>query len=153
MAKYLVTGGTGFIGHNLTHKLVKMGHEVIITGSATELSIPNVTTLECHLTGINFNRIGKIDGCFHQAGNNQTTSLDKQEMMTANFYAAKTLFDRLFHDHECKKIVYASSASVYGNGQVPYKETNVPNPLSYYAESKLAFDEWIQNQNLNVWAI
>ena len=61
----------------------------------------------------------------------------------ANFHAPKEFFNRILNDHDCKKIIYASSASIYGNGNVPFLEENKPDPLSIYAESKLAFDEWV----------
>lgn len=142
MKKILVTGGTGFIGSHLVKNLVKK-NKIIITGNNLENEILNVTLLNCHLNGIDYNRLGKIDICIHLAANNDTISFDKKEMFMANFHAPKEFFNRILNDHKCKKIIYASSASIYGNGNIPFVEENKPNPLSIYAESKLAFDEWI----------
>ncbi|PYU31694.1 MAG: hypothetical protein DMG28_14350, partial [Acidobacteria bacterium] len=40
-----VTGGTGFIGSNLTKRLVQTGHDVVVTGTITEQRIPDSVTL------------------------------------------------------------------------------------------------------------
>jgi len=142
MKKIFITGGTGFIGSHLVNALIK-NNDIFITGNDLENKISSVTLLNCHLNGIDYSRLGKIDVCIHLAANNDTICFDKQEMFMANFHAPKELFNRILNDHDCKKIIYASSASVYGNGNVPFLEENKPDPLSVYAESKLAFDEWV----------
>lgn len=147
--KIFITGGTGFIGSHLVKRLMSDRHEVIVTGNSTEVDLPsNVTCLQCHLNGIDYDSLGSIDICFHLAGCNDTLSVNRKEMYRANVDAPKELFDRLLNNHSCKKIIYASSASVYGNGDVPFLETNIPDPLSIYAESKLAFDQWIDAANM-----
>lgn len=144
--KILVTGGTGFIGSCLVQSLVEDNHNVIVTGSKSEIVNNDVEYLDCHLNGIDYSRLGKIDICFHQAANNDTISIDRKEMFKANVEAPKELFQRLIQDHKCERIIYASSASVYGNSPTPFKEDGPVSPLSLYAESKLAFDEWVINQ-------
>lgn len=148
MSKIFVTGGTGFIGSHLVRTLIEQGHEVIISGTAGEVKVHQVMCLGYRLNELDYSNLGQIDFCFHLAANNDTTSADKKEMMTTNVNFPKELFSRLFHDHGCKKIIYASSASVYGNGPVPFEEDGPVDPLNCYAESKLMFDDWIQANNM-----
>lgn len=144
--KIFITGGTGFIGSHLVKSLLMAGHEILVTGSKAENELQGVTYLDCHLNGIDYNRLDDIEICFHLSANNDTIATDRQEMFRANVDAPKELFGRLL-EKKCKRIVYASSASIYGNGPVPLVETNKPDPLSLYAESKLAFDEWVLANN------
>lgn len=141
--RILVTGGTGFIGSNLAMELQQQGHEVLITGNATEQNLTDFKgkILEPSLCGIDWDAIGKVDVLYHQAANNVTTCLDEDEMMLANFKAPKQLFEYVI-SKGCKRIVYASSTAVYGDAPAPYKEDIKPNPLNPYAVSKLKLDEF-----------
>jgi ADP-L-glycero-D-manno-heptose 6-epimerase len=48
----------------------------------------------------------------------------------------------ILHNAGCVKFIYASSTAVYGNQPAPYTEFTRTEPLTPYAESKLAFDEF-----------
>ncbi len=139
--KALVTGGTGLIGSNLAMELLRQGHEVIITGHDAEFKIPGFKGkyLQPSFIGLDFDAIGRVDVCFHQAAINDTTLMDKQEMFRANVESAKKLFEYVVNKG-CKHIVYASSTAVYGNLLPPYKEDGPVEPLNPYAESKVVLD-------------
>lgn len=146
--RVLVTGGTGFIGSNLAAALCDAGYEVIITGTQTEQNTKCDKFLQLNLNGIDWAELGCIDICFHQAANNDTTDKDKKGMMLANVESPKVLFENLAQNG-CKKFIYASSSAVYGNSPAPFKEDETPlKPLNAYAESKVAFDEYIFNEFL-----
>ncbi|MBI2663491.1 NAD-dependent epimerase/dehydratase family protein [Candidatus Woesearchaeota archaeon] len=151
----LVTGGTGFIGSNLTEELIRLGYEVVITGFDNELKIDNFNGkfITGDLSEINFDKIGYVDVVFHQAANNDTTLLDRNKMFMDNLDSSKRLFDWAIKN-DCKSIVYASSTAIYGNVEAPFKEDGIKNPLNPYAESKLLLDNYVQQlikkQEINI---
>ena len=146
--RVLVTGGTGFIGSHLASELYERGYEVIITGTQTEQNTRCHKFLQLNLSGIDWKELGCIDICFHQAANNDTTDKDHKGMMLANVESPINLFEHLALNG-CRKFIYASSSAVYGNSPAPFKEDETPlKPLNAYAESKVAFDNYIQNEFL-----
>ena len=139
----LVTGGTGFIGSNLTLRLLRDGHEVTITGHDAEQTLPEFRGkyLQPSFLGLDWDAIGSVDVLFHQAAINNTVLLDRTEMFRANVESTKELFRHVV-EHGCRHIVYASSTAVYGNGPVPYREDQELSPLNPYGESKKLLEEF-----------
>ncbi|MGD9824622.1 NAD-dependent epimerase/dehydratase family protein [Desulfobacter sp.] len=139
----LVTGGTGFVGSNLTLALQEQGNEVIITGHESEQVIPGFKgkCLYPGLLGIDWDAIGKIDVLFHQAAINGTRVNDEKEIMRANLESSIQLFKYVM-SHGCKKIVYASSTAIYGNNPAPYHESDPPDPQTPYARAKKMLDDF-----------
>ena len=144
----LVTGGAGFIGSNLALELQKRyknaeifvlddfssGHFKNLIGFEGEIitgSIAEPETIE-KLRKYNF------DVIFHQAANVDTTDMDQRRMMEVNCEAFK---DILNVARESKaKVVYASSAAVYGNGSAPMRVNQELLPENIYGFSKYAMD-------------
>ena len=141
--KILVTGGLGFVGRNLTERLVKDGHEVTVVASGSEPQISGVKkVLYMSLEGIHWPEVYGKDVVFHQMANNDTLCNDEHEMLRANLYGPIALFSRAASGG-CKKFVYASSTAVYGNSPAPYIEDKTEvNPLNAYGKSKAMFDEF-----------
>jgi len=140
--KALVTGGTGFIGSNITEALLARGDDVVITGHDSEQHLPNFkgTLLLPSLVGIDWEALPPVDVLFHEAAYNDTRSQDIREMLHANVAASMALFEHVVQKG-CKHIVYASSTAVYGNGPAPYNEDQPLHPLNPYAESKKRLEE------------
>jgi len=140
--KYLVTGGTGFIGSNIALELHKQGHDVWITGNNVEQRLPEFKgkLLQCSFLGLDWERIGKVDAVFHQAAINDNQYPDRKEVFRANVEASLKLFDELYK-RGCRKFIYASSTAVYGNVQTPYKEYGPKEPVTHYGESKLELEK------------
>ncbi len=140
--RILVTGGTGFVGSNISLKLMELGHEVLITGSDAEQKLPGFKGkyLQPDLIGIDWDAVGNVDAVIHEAAINDTTSLDEREMMRANVDASLALFEYAAA-HGCKRIVYASSTAVYGATPAPYVEDKGLEPLNPYGLSKKVLDE------------
>lgn len=141
--KCLVTGGTGFIGYNLTKQLQKEGYDVLITGKKDE----NYEDVKDFIVGydlfeLNWDKISYMDILFHEAAIVDTTIINRAEMLRVNVEASKLLFEQAAK-HGCKHIVYASSTASYGNEPAPYKEEiTKQKPLNPYGESKKLLDEF-----------
>ena len=142
----LLTGGTGFIGFNLSKKLLENNHKLMILGVKTENS-PIKGCKFLHLGFENIDDYIKDTEClFHLAANNDTLDNDKEEMFRNNLYDPIKLFNKAY-EKGCRKFIYASSTAIYGNQEGPFTEDTIPNPLNCYAESKLLFDEFAKKFN------
>lgn len=141
--KYLVTGATGFIGSNLVKELEKDAETIFITGTDKE---QRITSKKSNLVARELNEIPwkdlpEIDAVFHIAAINDTTFMDREEMFKVNFDYSKQIFQEAVKKG-CTKIVYASTAAVYGNVEVPFMEKGPINPMNPYAESKYELDKF-----------
>ena len=135
-----ISGASGFIGSHISERLYNLGYKVFAVIARGE-RLPKATqVLDLNLNGIAWDLVPKIDICFHQAANNDTTDMNRERMLRANFTAPVDLFYRLNEKKKCRKFVYASSASVYGHQKTAFSETAPTQPLNPYAESKLLFD-------------
>jgi UDP-glucose 4-epimerase len=146
---WLVTGGAGFIGSNIVEELVKRGEKVRIIDNFSEGKIENLKPFGKEVEIIkgdirNFSDIKKacknVTYVIHQAAMRSVPkSIDNP--FGANDNNITGTLNVLMAAKECgvKKVVYASSSSVYGDCKIfPQKETFVPSPISPYAVSKLA---------------
>jgi ADP-L-glycero-D-manno-heptose 6-epimerase len=144
--KALVTGGAGFIGSNLAQRLTAEGFEVTIVDDFSSADWRNLThfngdvitgDLACAesvqmLAGKGFKAI------FHQASITDTTVTDQRRMMHNNVEAFRNVLEIALRTEA--KVVWASSCSIYGQGPVPMKESQKPDPLNVYAFSKLQME-------------
>ncbi len=139
----LVTGGTGFVGSNLTLALEAAGHDVVVIGTRGEQELPGFKgrVLYRDADAIPFADIGNIDALFHQGANADTSVMDRERMFRDNLETSKQLFEYAL-SNGVTNIVYASSTAVYGNLPTPYKENGPVDPLNPYAESKAALDDY-----------
>ena len=153
MAAFVVTGGAGFIGSNIVHRLVALGHEArvvdnLATGRAENLEgladgivMYEGSILDAALLNEAF---AGADYVLHQGA---IPSVPKSVKDPAASNAANvdgTLNVLLAaRDAGVKRVVYASSSSVYGDTPVlPKHEDMTPNPQSPYAVSKLAGEHY-----------
>jgi ADP-L-glycero-D-manno-heptose 6-epimerase len=142
--KILVTGGAGFVGGNLTRRLLDDGHEVTVTAMGDEVIDPRAKVTYCGLNGIDLGVVKYKDVVFHESANNDTLCKDEFEMMRVNYDASKTLFNECLY-YGVKRFIFASSCSVYGNSPAPYIDgVTKEKPLNAYGKSKLAFDQYLQ---------
>lgn len=145
--RVLVTGGAGFIGSHLVHKLVQLGARVTVLDN---LSTGNITNLAPVLNSIHFIQgdICDTELCI-QATDNQEfifhlaaiasvpRSIENpEECYEVNVQGTKNLLNAANHNH-VTHFVFSSSSAVYGNQTTDCKESMNPNPQSPYAESKL----------------
>lgn len=154
MARYLITGGAGFIGSNLAIRLVQAGHAIRVLDN---LSTGRLKNLEEFLQDIEFiegdvrdpDAVRKVaagvDIVFHQAAlvsvpqslENPLNAHEVNTTGTLNVLAAARAAG-------VRRVVYAASASVYGDDPaLPKREQMLPVPLSPYAVSKLAGEYYL----------
>lgn len=147
----LVTGGAGFIGSNLTDALVRAGARVTVLD---DLFTGNLDNISC-LSDIEFingsvtdfelvdRLVGKSDIVFNLAVRNIIVStvsprLDFQVNTGGIFNVLQSA-----KKHGIERVVYTSSASVYGNPRyLPINEDDRLSTLSPYAASKLAGENY-----------
>ena len=146
--KVVVTGGAGFIGSNLTDELAR-DHEVTVIDNLSTGRIENLDHIRDRIQFINGSILdldllrrafAGADTVFHQAAipsvqrsvDNPIASNQANVDGTLNVLVAAK-------DSRVRKVVFASSSSVYGDTPtLPKKEDMKPNPKSPYAITKMA---------------
>jgi UDP-N-acetylglucosamine 4-epimerase len=145
----LVTGGAGFIGSHICDSLLKMGDEVVCIDDLSTGSMENIDHLsnnpKFRFADIDINDsdrlLEELDGVSrvsHQAaiGSVPRSVKDPSTTMRSNVMGTLSLLD-CCKKADVKKVVFASSSSVYGDNQdLPKVETKTGKPLSPYALSK-----------------
>ena len=156
--KFAVTGGAGFVGNNIVRLLVSKGYSVAVIDNLHTGKKENLDgifeKIEFYETDIrNYDEIEKIlknvDGIFHEAALTIVQeSFDKrEEYFDVNVKGTENIFKiaRKFK----KKVVYASSSSIYGDSkQIPIKENSTRNPINPYGQTKLD-DEFLAEKYSN----
>ncbi|PKN78876.1 MAG: LPS biosynthesis protein WbpP [Candidatus Cloacimonetes bacterium HGW-Cloacimonetes-1] len=155
--KYLVTGGAGFIGSNIVNRLLADGQEVRVldnfaTGKRENIlplmNNPKMTMIEGDIRSFHIVRaaVKGVDYILHQGAlpsvprsiNDPITSNDVNILGTLNILEAAKEFG-------VKRVVCASSSSIYGNSEtLPKIETMPINPMSPYALTKYAQERYCQ---------
>ena len=149
----LVTGGAGFIGSNLTERLVKEGHKVKVidnlsTGKKENLNniLNDIEFIEGDIRDYSLIKksVNNLNIIFHEAAlpsvprsiADPIASNEVNINGTLNIlYAAK--------EHNVGRVVFASSSSVYGDTpELPKHEKMLTDPLSPYAVTKLAGERY-----------
>ncbi|NLO90816.1 MAG: ADP-glyceromanno-heptose 6-epimerase [Elusimicrobia bacterium] len=144
--RYLVTGGAGFIGSNLSWKLQQQGHTVTVLDDFSSGSFKNLVGFGGDIVPVSicererlFAVKGRFDGIFHEAAITDTTVHDQRRMMEVNVEGFRNILDFALA-RGVKRVVYASSAGTYGNGVCPMTETATPTPENVYGFSKAIMD-------------
>jgi len=149
---FLVTGGAGFIGNHLAHHLLNKQHYVTIIDNLHSGKMENLDDIKDKIIFhkidiLDYNKLKElvknVDGIFHEAALTVVQeSFDKpDEYNLVNVKGTENIF-KLANEFD-KKVVYASSSSVYGNPvKIPVKEDAIRKPLNPYGETKLQ-DEYL----------
>lgn len=156
--KYLITGGSGFIGSNLVDKLMENNPEKITV-------IDNLRTgksefINQHLGKKNFEFINKdikkvesfpnesFDWVFHLAANAdirggiKNTRVDLEE----NVIGTHSVLE-FMRKQDLKKLIFASSSALYGETEIIPTPEALPDikPISFYGASKIAAEHFISS--------
>jgi UDP-glucose 4-epimerase len=149
--KVLVTGGAGFIGSHIVLHLIELGASVIALDDLSfgqESNIPKNNKVEFVKDSVTNKKtinklVSQVSLIFHQAARNIVVSTkDPYNDFEVNIKGTLNL-NMACKKHGIEKLVYASSASIYGNpGYLPIKEDEPANTLSPYSVSKLAGENY-----------
>lgn len=153
--RYVVTGGSGFIGSYIVKRLLVENHDVIVFDDFSRGKMENLRGIEEKITIehgdiLDFeslsNSISDVDGIFHQAA---LTSVPEsfsnpEKYHNVNVNGTENIF-KIAHKLGIK-VVYASSSSVYGDTPiVPISENFEKKPINPYGITKLD-DEKLADQ-------
>ena len=167
MALHLVTGGAGFIGSNIVEELLRQGEKVRIldnfsTGKRENIAqikrilhqenksktFEKLETVEGDVRSYHIVReaVAGVDFILHQAALPSVPRSVKDPITTNEVNVVGTLnILNAANESKVKRIIYASSSSVYGDLEtLPKTEDMLPKPLSPYAVSKLAGEKYCQ---------
>ena len=146
--KLVITGGAGFIGSHLAYHLVKKRHDVVVVDNLTHGKLDNLSGLKNKIDFINldildYENLKKIlkgvDGVFHHAGltSVEESFKNKKNYFDTNVKGTENILK--LSEHFGFRVVFASSASVYGNARkIPITENTKRNPLNPYGQTKVS---------------
>lgn len=162
MATILLTGGAGYIGSHCTLALIEKGYDVVIFDSLVHGHKEIVDVLKAHkckgsisfeegdiLSAKDLDRTfenHKIDAIIHFAAFIEVNESvqNPQKYHRNNVEGSKSLLDAAVR-HDVKRIVFSSSAAVYGSPKyVPIDEDHPKKPINPYGETK-----WLVEQLLD----
>lgn len=160
--KVLVTGGLGFVGHNLVKTLVDHYHSKVVVVDDGCNGTPS--TLGDYLPQVDFHPISVLEDdklrplfkgvnyIFHLACR-QISACSSEPVTDLRVNAESTLnileYLRRHQPGDLERFVYASSCSVYGNMRnLPAREDGVTNVLSQYAATKLLGENYTLMYNM-----
>jgi UDP-glucose 4-epimerase len=152
MGKVAVTGGAGFIGSNLTKRLLNLGHEVVVvddlsTGLITNLDLDRSQFHKISICDFNslYNALEECETIFHFAARGSVPRSLKNPVATHEVNATGTLNVLEVARRTKAHVLFSSSSSVYGrNLLLPKDESMWLGPMTPYAASKLAGEGYVQ---------
>jgi UDP-glucose 4-epimerase len=152
MTKVAVTGGAGFIGSNLTHRLISEGYDVVVVDDLSTGLISNVNQKKSELHRVSITDVkvlkNALKGCetiFHLAARGSVPRSIKNPVATHEVNATGTLNVLEAARESGAHVIFSSSSSVYGrNMHLPKDESMWLAPMTPYAASKLAAEGYVQ---------
>jgi UDP-glucose 4-epimerase len=156
--RVLITGGAGFIGSHLAQHLVKQGAQVTLLDRHAVPDNPNIQSIaeQVSLLPLDIEHaldtldISLFDTIFHLGGNPyvppsvENPMMDYQKNLQTTFKLLECLRNNPNLHLPKPRLIYASSAAVYGNpAKLPLHESDPTFPISPYGVSKLACERYV----------
>jgi dTDP-glucose 4,6-dehydratase len=156
-SKILVTGGAGFIGSHIVDRLLNEGFNIRVvdnlsTGDEKNLAQhqgkENLQFIEGDIRNFDLAKelVEGVDAVFHEAALVSVTRSVEDPLLANEVNVTGTLnLLKACVDAKVKRFVFASSCAVYGDHEtLPNHENLMPRPLSPYAVSKLAAENYVK---------
>jgi ADP-L-glycero-D-manno-heptose 6-epimerase len=154
MTRVVVTGAAGFIGSNIVKGLNARGiDDIVAVDDLTQgdkfrnlaaLRIADYVDAGAFYSRFADGHFGKVEAVFHEGACSDTMESDGKYMMDNNYGVSCSLFASC--QQRGTRLLYASSAAVYG-GSDTFRETpEFELPLNVYGYSKLLFDQRMRNE-------
>ena len=146
----LISGGAGFIGSHLVDKLNALGSKVYVVDNFSSAHDNYQFPKEVSVDVIDIRHAEKVRKCissikprmiFHMAAYSRTQGSDDKELVySTNIIGTANLIDSV-DENITSSFIYSGSSTYYGSGNVPNKETDLPDFGTHYAMSKYAGEE------------
>lgn len=155
--KVFITGATGFVGSFLAEGLLKKNYDVrCLVRKTSNLRWIADLDVECHYGSLNDSEslIRGVEGCdyvYHAGG--VTKAMSEEEYFSANYEGTKNLVDACIkYKKKVKRFIYISSQTAVGPSPtiLPIDETYEPNPVTNYGKSKLAGEQYVNENSKKV---
>ena len=154
MSAIIVTGAAGFIGSNLVRALNQRGIDNVIAvddlrdgakfRNLRDLRISDYLDMEEFYPRFAQGAFGKVQAVFHEGACSDTMEHDGRLMMRLNYTLSCQLLEACLH--QGARLLYASSAAVYGGAQSFSEDPANELPLNVYGYSKLLFDQHLRQR-------
>jgi ADP-L-glycero-D-manno-heptose 6-epimerase len=150
--RVVVTGAAGMIGSNIAHGLNAIGIDDIIAvddlrhgdkfRNLPGAGISDYFDQEEFYGRFARRELGKVAAVFHQGACSDTMEHDGRLMLRNNYRCSKELLDAC--QLQGVRLMYASSAAIYGNSTSFSEQPQFERPLNVYGYSKLLFDNVVR---------
>ena len=155
MKRILVTGGAGYIGSTVVHMLIDKGYEVVIVDNMSN-GDPKLVHEKAKLYVadlVDFEELSKVfknnkfDAVIHIAGYKAVAeSMKDPAKYTDNITSTLNIL-KLMVEYKIKKLIYSSSAAVYGEVDDLITEETPTKPCNFYGQTKLTSEKIIKWYN------
>lgn len=148
--KLLITGGAGYVGSHTVRKLKQAGHEVVVFDNLSSGHRDAIKDFQLIIGDLankedlkNIFDAHKFDAVVHFAGSIEAgeSMTDPKRFFNNNLINGLNLLEAMIA-HDVKRIVFSSTAAIYGEPQkMPIEETDPKNPTNVYGLTKLMFEQ------------
>ncbi len=156
MARCLVTGGAGFIGSHLVDALLRAGYSVAVLDNFSTGRMQNLSQaldyIDLHVASVESlqqikEAIKGSDVVFHLAASSSVSESLRNPFLAHNHNVTGTinLLDAAREEKSVRKVIFASSAAVYGSNRlIPKTETFQSEPINPYGLSKYMCEQYCE---------